>query len=224
MPSQTGDTSKDRVYKELRRSITLNELKPGERLQLDELASHYKTSVTPVREALQMLMQEGLVVNKPHAGFYVAQVTLKQLRDMLELREILEVAAVERAVMYITDEQLESLENVHSGYTGDDAAAWERYISENRRFHYLIAQASGNQELAEILQHLHDRLARFFVFVHSGDEMEKIHQRLIDALRTRDVKVAKQTILDEVNETRQITLEHVIQVDGASWYVGTRID
>jgi DNA-binding GntR family transcriptional regulator len=143
---------------------------------------------------------------------------------MLDLREILEVAAVERAAKRITDEQLESLENVHSGYTGDDAAAWERYISENRRFHYLIAQASGNQELAEILLHLHDRLARFFVFVHSGDEMEKRHQRLIDALRTCDVKVAKQAILDEVNETRQITLEHVIQEDGASWHVGTRIE
>lgn len=224
MPPLTNDTSKRKIYKALRRSITLNELKPGQRLQLDELASHYKTSVTPIREALQMLMQEGLVVNKPHAGFYVAQVTLKQLYDMLELREILEVAAVERAVMHITDEQLESLKNVHSGYTGDDAAAWERYISENRRFHYRIAQASGNQELAEALQHLHDRLARFFVFVHAGDEMEKRHQRLIDALRTRDIKVARQAILDEVNETRQITLEHVIQKDGVSWYVGTKPD
>lgn len=221
MTSKTGDTSKDRIYKELRRSITLNTHKPGERLRLDELATHYNTSVTPIREALQMLMQEGLVVNKPHAGFYVAQITLKQLRDMLEMREILETAAVERAAKYITDEQLTALENVHAGYVGDDDVAWERYISENRHFHYLIALASGNQELADALQHLHDRLARFFVFVHTGDEMEKRHACLIDALRTHNVEVAKKTILEEVNETRQITLEHVIQKDGAAWYVGS---
>jgi DNA-binding GntR family transcriptional regulator len=224
MTPQTGDTSKDRIYKALRRSITLNELKPGERLQLDELASNYNTSVTPVREALQMLVQESLVINKPHAGFYVVQITLKKLRDMLEMREILEVAAVERAAMDITDEQLTTLENVHAGYVGDDDAARERYISENRRFHYLVAVASGNQYLADAIKHLHDQLARFYVFVHTGDEMEKRHHRLIDALRSHDIDLARQTMLDEVNETRQITLEHIIQEDGASWVIGSRVD
>jgi DNA-binding GntR family transcriptional regulator len=171
-----------------------------------------------------MLTQEGLVTSKPHAGFYVAQVTLKQLRDMLELREILEVAAVERAAGQITETQLEELESVHAGYVGDDDMSRERYITENRRFHHLIAKASGNQELAETLRRLHDRLARFFVFVHTGEEMEKRHRRLIEALRTREVALARQTILDEVSETRDITLEHVIQQDGVAWYVGARAD
>ena len=224
MPSKNGDTSKERIYNTLRRAIVLNELKPGERLNLDELAAKCNTSVTPVREALQMLTQEGLVVNKPHAGFYVAKVTLKQLRDLLELREILEVASVERAATRITDEQLAALERVHAGYVGDDDASQERYLDENRRFHYTIAQASGNRELAKALKRLHDRLARFFVFVHTGEEMEKRHTRLIEALRTGDVDIATETIREEVEETRQITLEHVIQEDGAAWYVGAQND
>jgi DNA-binding GntR family transcriptional regulator len=215
-----GDTSKDRIYKELRRSIILGHLRPGKRLNLDELAGKYRSSVTPVREALQMLTQEGLVTSKPHTGFFVAQVTLKQLRDMLELREILEVAAVERAAGRITEEQVEELERVHAGYVGDDDVSRERYVTENRRFHTLIARASGNQELADTLGRLHDRLARFFVFVHTGQEMEARHKRLIEALRIQDVEVARQTILDEVNETREITLEHVIQEGGAAWYLG----
>jgi DNA-binding GntR family transcriptional regulator len=208
----------------LRRSIILGHLRPGARLNLEELAGKYRSSVTPVREALQMLTQEGLVTSKPHSGFYVAQVTLKQLHDMLELREILEVAAVERATGRITEGQLEELERVHAGYLGDDDMSRERYITENRRFHYLIAKASGNNELAETLRRLHDRLARFFVFVHTGEEMEKRHKRLIEALRIQDAAVARQTILDEVNETREITLEHVIQEDGVAWYVGARTD
>jgi DNA-binding GntR family transcriptional regulator len=224
MPSKNGDTSKERIYNTLRRAIVLNELKPGERLNLDELATKCNTSVTPVREALQMLTQEGLVVNKPHAGFYVAKVTLKQLRDLLELREILEVASVERAATRITDEQLAALERVHAGYVGDDDASQERYLDENRRFHYTIAQASGNRELAKALKRLHDRLARFFVFVHTGEEMERRHKRLIEALRTGDVDIATETIREEVEETRQITLEHVIQEDGAAWYVGAQND
>jgi len=224
MPSKNGDTSKERIYNTLRRAIVLNELKPGERLNLDELATRCNTSVTPVREALQMLTQEGLVVNKPHAGFYVAKVTLKQLRDLLELREILEVASVERAATRITEEQIAALEQIHAGYVGDDDASQERYLDENRRFHYTIAQASGNRELAKALKRLHDRLARFFVFVHTGEEMEKRHKRLIEALRTGDVDIAIETIREEVEETRQITLEHVIQEDGAAWYVGAQND
>jgi DNA-binding GntR family transcriptional regulator len=222
--SKRSLTSADRICEELRHSIIFGHHEPGERLNLDELAIRHGTSVTPVREALQMLNQEGLVTIKPHAGFYVTRVTLKELRDMLELREILEVASVERAVVRITDEQIEELECVHRGYTGDDETSYERYVAENRRFHYLIAQASGNQELAEAVGRLHDRLARFFVFVHTGEEVEKRHKRLIEALHTREAEVARQVILDEVRETQEITLEHVIQKDGAAWYVGTHTE
>ncbi|MGD2177960.1 MAG: GntR family transcriptional regulator [Anaerolineae bacterium] len=221
---RSGDTSKDRIYGELRRSIILGHIRPGKRLNLEDLAGAYRSSVTPVREALQMLTQEGLVTSKPHAGFYVARVTLMQLRDMLELRQILEVAAVERATGRITEAQLKELERVHAGYVGNDDMSRERYITENRRFHYLIAKASGNHELAETLRRLHDRLARFLVFVHTGEEMEERHRRLIEALRGHDIRVARQTILKEMSETREITLEHVIQQDGVAWYVGQQTD
>jgi len=221
-PTQARGTSGDRVYRALRRSIILGHHQPGERLSVERLATAFGTSITPVREALQMLTQEGLVTSKPHAGFFVTQVTLKQLRDMLELCEILEVAAVERAATRITAEQLTELERVHAGYTGDDDESYVRYITENRRFHYLVARASGNQELANAVGRLHDRLLRFLVMVHTGDAIERIHMRLVEALRSHDVQLCRQTILDEINETRESTLEAVIQEGGASWYLGSQ--
>ena len=141
--SNPGDTSKTLIYKELRRSIIVGRRQPGERLSMQALARHYGTSVTPVRDALQMLSQESLVTIKPRSGYFVTRITLKQLRDMLELREILEVVAVERATTRITEEQLTQLAHVHEGYTGDDDESYDRYTDENRRFHYLIARASG---------------------------------------------------------------------------------
>lgn len=219
--SDSGLTTGGRIYQEIRRAIILGHCQPGTRLSIEGLREQYGTSITPVREALQMLSQEGLVTARPHSGFFVTQVTLKQLRDMLELREILEVASVERASTRISDKQLAELESVHAGYTGEDDEARDRYMAENRRFHYLIAQASGNQELADTLARLHDRLAPFLVVVHPGDEMESIHRRLIEALRTREQALARQTILDEVNETREVTLEHIVQADGGYWHVGT---
>ncbi|MGD8998005.1 MAG: FCD domain-containing protein [Anaerolineae bacterium] len=110
----------------------------------------------------------------------------------------------------MTEEQFEGLERIHAGYVGDHDMSRGRYVTENRCFHYLIAKAAGNQELSETLGRLHDRLARLFVFVHTGGEMEERHRRLTKALRTANVAVARQTILDEANKTREITLERVI--------------
>ena len=220
--SKPGGTSKNLIYKDLRRSIGVGQRKPGERLDLDALSKNYGTSVTPVRDALQMLSQEGLVTIKPRSGYFVTHVTLKQLRDMLELREILELASVERATGRITDEQLEQLEHVHAGYTGEDDESYDRYMDENRRFHCLIAEASGNHELAETLGRLHDRLIRFMVLCRVGETLGRRHALVIEALRTRDVAVARQAILDEVSETRDTILECVIQEESAFWRLGNR--
>ncbi len=222
--SEPGDTSKSLIYKKLRRSIGVGHRKQGERLDLAALAESYGTSVTPVRDALQMLSQEGLVTIKPRSGYFVTHITLKQLRDMLELREILEIASVERAAVQITDKQLEQLEHVHSGYTGKDDESYERYMDENRRFHCLIAEASGNRELAEALGRLHDRLIRFMVLCRVGETLERRHALVIEALRTHDVATARQAMLDEINETRETILERVIQEEGAFWRLGNRVE
>jgi DNA-binding GntR family transcriptional regulator len=222
MGSKSRATSKNLIYTMIRRSIIMGHRNPGERLDLDVLAQSYGTSITPVRDALHMLDQEGLVTIKPRSGYFVTHVTLKQLRDMLELREILELAAVERAVTRITEEQLERLEHVHTGYTGDDDESYERYMDENRRLHCLIAEASGNHELAETLGHLHDRLVRFMVMCYAGETLESRHTHLIKALRTRDAAIACQAMLDEINETRETILEHVIQEGGDLWHLSNR--
>jgi DNA-binding GntR family transcriptional regulator len=222
--SEPGGTSKHKIYRELRRSIIVGRRTPGERLSIEELAQRYGTSVTPVRDALHMLGQEGLVTIKPRSGYFVARITLKELHDLLELRQILEVAAVERAAARITDAQLERLDHVHSGYTGDDDASYDRYTDENRRFHYLIAEASGNHELAQMLGRLHDRLARFMVMRRAGQTMEVTHGHIVESLRAHDVAAARQAMLAEVDETRDAVLERVIREEGAFWHLGTHAD
>ena len=215
-------TSKNLIYTELRRSIIMGHRNQGERLDLEALSKSFGTSVTPVRDALQMLGQEGLVTIKPRSGYFVTHVTLKQLRDMLELREILEVASAERAAARITEQQLEALSQIHTGYTGEDDESYDRYMEENRHFHYLIAQASGNQELADTLGRLHDRLVRFMVLRRFGHELEDRHAPLIEALRSGDATAVRQAMLEEVNQTRETILEGVIQEDGAFWRLGSR--
>ncbi len=212
-------TSRNRIYTELRRSIIMGHRLPGERLVVEKLAEHYGTSVTPIRDALQMLSEAGLVTIKPRSGYFVTRITLKQLRDLLELREILELASVERAAVSITNGQLAALEHVHRGYTGDDDESYDRYTEENRRFHCLIAEASGNMELAEALGRLHDRLARLMVICRAGKSMEITHARIVEALRAHDVQTARQAILSELTATRATILEYLIQEEGEAWHL-----
>ena len=117
MSAESGDhnTLKHKVYADLRQAIIMGRRQPGDKIDVRQIARHYGTSITPVREAMQMLNQEGLIVIKPHSGFRVTRLTLKQLKDLLDLREILEVAAVERAASRITEAQLAELEASYSG-------------------------------------------------------------------------------------------------------------
>jgi len=213
-------TSRSRIYTALRRALIMGHLKPGERLNVEELARRYETSITPVRDALQMLAQEGLVTIRPRAGYFVTRISLRELRDLLDLREVLETAAAERAATRITNAQIEQLTHVHAGYTGDDDESYDRYTDENRRFHYLVALASGNQALAEMVGRLHDRLARFMVLRHAGQVMEQDHIRIIEALRAHDPVAARQAIQEEVRQTSRIVLDLVIQEEGETWHVG----
>jgi len=215
-------TGKNLIYTKLRRSIVTGRRKPGERLNLQALAESFGCSITPVRDALQMLHQEGLATIKPRSGYFVTHLTLKEIYDLFDLREILELAAAERVAGRITDAQLEELENIHAGYTDEDEASLERYADENRRLHCLIAKASGNDELAKAIGRIHDQLARFMVASHADQSMMAFkHQDLIRALRTRDAAAVREAMYKDLNDAREKTLQRVIETGGAFWQLRT---
>lgn len=213
-------TTKSLIYKKMRRSIIMGQRESAERLNIEEIAREYSTSVTPVRDALQMLSHEGLVVIKPRSGYFVATITLKQLRDLLDVRRILELSAVERAAQRVTPEQIQKLRTVHAGYTGDDDESYDRYTDENRNFHYLLAKASGNNELAELVGKLHDQLARFMVMRRAGKTMETTHKRIVDALENHDAGAARQALLDDIDRAHEAILDNIMEEEDAeTWHL-----
>jgi DNA-binding GntR family transcriptional regulator len=214
---RADETTKSLIYKKLRRSIIMGNRDSGERLHVGKIAEEYDASVTPVRDALQMLSHEGLVEIKPRSGYFVRSITLKQLRDLLDVRRILELNGVERAALRATEEQIEEISHVHAGYTGDDEESYERYTDENRRFHYLLAKASGNKELAEMIGSMHDRLARFMVMRRAGKTMEATHARIIEALQSHNVEAARQALLDDIDRAHEAILDNLMEDDAKGW-------
>jgi DNA-binding GntR family transcriptional regulator len=136
---------------------------------------------------------------------------------MLQMRKILELSAIELAASRITSEQILELRNIHAGYTGDDDESYDRYTDENRRFHYLVALASGNLELAEMIGHLHDRLARFMVLRHGGRSQEITHAKIADALETKDSETAKAALLEDIDTSEDAILDGVLEDIATSW-------
>ena len=216
---QNDETTKSLIYKKIRRSIIMGHRESGERLNVEAIAQEYNTSVTPVRDVLQMLSHEGLVVIKPRSGYFVMSITLKQLRDLLDVRRLLELSAVERAAARISQEQLQELQTVHAGYTGDDDESYDRYTDENRRFHYLLAKASGNNELADLVAKLHDQLARFMVMRRAGKTMEVTHKRIVEALDAHDAETARQSLLDDIDRAHEAILDSIMEEDSESWHL-----
>jgi DNA-binding GntR family transcriptional regulator len=212
-------TSKGLIYKKMRRSIIMGRRESAERLNVEAIAREYNTSVMPVRDALQMLSHEGLVVIKPRSGYFVTTITLKQLRDLLDVRRILELSAIERAALRISPEQIQELQTVHAGYTGDDDESYDRYTDENRRFHYLVAKAGGNNELADLVAKLHDQLARFMVMRRAGKTMEITHKKIIEALNAHDAETARQSLLDDIDRAHEAILDNILEEDSESWHL-----
>ena len=103
---------RDVVFNTLREAILKGELKQGERLIDLQLASKLGVCRTPIREAFRMLEQEGLAVTMPRKGAEVAKMTLKDMEDVLEVREALDELAAKIACKKISDEQLANLKTI----------------------------------------------------------------------------------------------------------------
>lgn len=102
---------RDVVFNTLRKAILRGELKPGERLMEIQLANKLGVSRTPIREAIRKLELEGLVLMIPRKGAEVAQITEKNMQDVLEVRKALEELSVQLACERITPEQVEEMRN-----------------------------------------------------------------------------------------------------------------
>jgi DNA-binding GntR family transcriptional regulator len=171
LPTKAARSRSSEVYDELRRGLLFGEHPLSERLAEVSLAERLGASRTPVREALMRLESEGLVVRRPQGGFYPRSPNLAGIRDLYELRRILELAALLRPRQHGERHDELALRAIHDDWT--DLAAHPPdpdpglvVIDEN--FHIRLAEAAGNQAIAEQLQVVGDRIrvVRMQNFVH----------------------------------------------------------
>ena len=155
---------RDVVFNTLRKAILRGELKPGERLMELQLANKLGVSRTPIREAIRKLELEGLVLMIPRKGAEVAQITEKNMQDVLEVRKALEELSVQLACERITAEQVEEMKMAAEDFrkvlkSGDVTKIAEADV----KFHDIIFAATNNQRLITLLNNLREQMYRFRV-------------------------------------------------------------
>ena len=186
---------RDVVFNTLRQAILRGELKPGERLMEIQLANKLGVSRTPIREAIRKLELEGLVLMIPRKGAEVAEITEKNLMDVLEVRKALEELAVELACDRISEEQIEELRVAAKEFQRVSKSGDGTRIAEaDVKFHDVIFMATDNQRLISLLNNLREQMYRFRVeYLKQKEYYPKLmeeHQQIIETIEKRDKKGA----------------------------------
>jgi DNA-binding GntR family transcriptional regulator len=206
-PHLAGDAATER----LREAILDGTLEPGERLKEIELAQRLGISRTPIRRAISILEQEGLIETAPHRGARVRTYGAADLEDMYELRALLESHAAYRAAARISRAQLTTLRRSCDRFErltlGDDVAA---IVAENMLFHDTILDAAGSDRLRTMVRTVVavPLVYRAYVWFSAEEKRssEAHHRRLLRALTERDADTAAAVMREHLLEARTVLM------------------
>jgi len=213
-PSTPG-TAQQHAVAELRWLIIAGALRPGQRVNQEEIAAQIGLSVAPVREALRVLEQEGQLTYRPRRGYFVTELRVADLQEIYELRAVLEARAARHALPTLDDDALQRIteaarECVDAANDGDVAAE----LAANRRFHFAILEAPDQPHVLRVIRLLWDSTEAYRAIYYNSPE-ERVasidaHDRIIDAIRANDAD----RLIAELDAHRQRALDVLSEVLG----------
>ncbi len=203
---------RDIVFEYLRESILKGKLEPAQRLMEVQLAEQLGVSRTPVREAIRKLELEGLVVMLPRKGAYVADVSLKDIIEVLEIRAALEGLAASVAAERMTDEHLERLELISYQFKKSlENGDIDMMVQKDIELHDLIFNSTNNQKLIQINNSLREQVYRFRVTYISDHDtsknLVKEHEEIIESICNRNSKNAMQRATVHIENAQNFIIE-----------------
>lgn len=178
-------TAEDRALYVLRSAIDRGLFRPGERLPQDRLASLIGLSRMPVRSALRQLESEGFVSLEPHRGAVVRSVTESEIRDLYEIRILVESFALKRVAMRVEEEDLQRLDDIAK--TIDSAPTDEERASLMDEFYRRLYQTGNTARIVALVMQLRSEVNRHGA---STPYRKETHRELLDALSMEDPDLA----------------------------------
>lgn len=206
-----GSSGRERAYDFVKNSVLTDPASQGQFISEQEVAARIGVSRTPIREALLMLSAEGLVQLVPNRGAYIAPLTGKELRELVELRGLLERFVAEKTIGNSTVplDGMRALLEQQGQLEGPDDA--EEFIGCDAAFHQLLIDAAGSELLSRTYQGLRARQVRagLVALFHEPSRQSAVlteHAAILDALAGRDVARTVAAIDEHLEATLRIQL------------------
>jgi DNA-binding GntR family transcriptional regulator len=210
------DSVSEKAYRRIRTDIIFGKLSPSEKLKLDRLREDYGASVGTLRELLNRLASEGLVLAEGQRGFEVAPVSAENLREIAALRLLLESHALTQSFragdmdwegrVVSAYHKLSAIEKKLLSGDRADAETWKRYDWE---FHHALISACGSNALLETHAPVYDKYLRYQMIagIFRGEIAAQEHHRLLECALSRDSKTARDVLVIHIEACVDFTLE-----------------
>jgi len=218
IPISRAKSLKEKAYDKLKELIITGALEPGELQNEMRLAEALKVSRTPVREALLELSREGMVVFVPGKGVEVCKLTTRQIREVFEIRRIIEGYIIKKIASRLTDADIKEIDRNIS----NQEKMWRKterlaFIEYDKQFHLYMASKIGNQQIESILDNLRDQMHFMGIrAVEDGSRMKQVieeHRAIFSGLKERNPQKAFNALANHLENTEK-TIAHRIAAKG----------
>lgn len=185
----THASAQEEAYRHVRHAIRMGVARPGERLVPEEIASSLGMSRMPVREALNRLAAEGLITMRPNRGAVVRNLTEQEIREVFEMRAVLEGLAASMAVQRVSADDLHDLEQLLEKMQRSEASASD-WITVHRQFHERLCSISDAPRLMHQISSLHSMIEPLMrIWMENSpsvSHVQHVHRDILETLRAGD--------------------------------------
>ena len=203
----------DTIYLSIKNDIIAQVFQPGEKLNIKELARKYNVSDTPVKQALQRLMDEKMVVNTPNKGMSIRTLTSHEMNDIFDMRLMMDTFFAKDIIATLNyndtlrQQIIDNLTTQKNFIENNDSSHMpEEYFTLDLEFHTLFLTASGNQKAVDVFRELQPftyATGRYVKQPYSRDcECVKEHEAILEAAFAGDLEKLQEAITAHLNNSK----------------------
>ena len=187
------------IFSLIRNDIVHLKIKPGEPLNEIRLAKELQVSRTPIREALRRLAAEGLVTVTPNVGARVSEINLRDFRELIEFRIILERGVAQLVAVNSTEDDLHAMRQLHSKTQSEKTEDLDRLTDLDSEFHFIIRRAAHNQLLEKQMEVIQIKFTWLMRSYHYKPHFVMIKiPNIIEAMEQRNPEVLERMLVTHV--------------------------
>ncbi len=213
----------DQIYLSIKNDITKKELPPGEKINIKELTRKYNVSDTPVKQALNRLVAENMVISTPNKGMSVRAVTVEEMNEIFDMRLMMDLYFMKDVISTLSfnetlRQQLQRNLEKHSSFVaqGPSAESNGKYYTLDSEFHELYLVGSGNKKAIETFRNLNPFMYSTYTYIqqpHIRDtECVEEHRAILNALLEQDIVALEAAIRTHITNSRK-TMQLIFKVN-----------